>query len=108
MANENNLKPFVKGEDRQKELGKMGGIKSGENKRERKAFKEALLLALDTVKDNKTIQDIGIEALMVRYMSGDLEAFKVVRDTIGEKPTDSLKLGTDEEKPFEVNINVVK
>ena len=41
-------------------------------------------------------------------MAGDLEAFKVVRDTIGEKPTDSLKLGTDEEKPFEVNINVVK
>lgn len=106
MANEGNLKRLTSEEAR--EIGKSGGIASGEARRKRKAFKEALLLALDTVKDNKTIQDIGIEALMVRYMSGDLEAFKVVRDTIGEKPTDSLKLGTDEEKPFEVNINVVK
>ena len=107
MANEQNLKP-VRTKEEARERGKKGGKKSGEVRKRRKAFKEALLLALDTVKDNKTIQDIGIEALMVRYMAGDLEAFKVVRDTIGEKPTDSLKLGADEDKPFEVNINVVK
>ena len=37
------------------------------------------------------------------------KAFEVIRDTIGEKPVDSLKLGNEnEDKPFEVNINVVK
>lgn len=90
MANEQNLKP-VRTESEAREKGRAGGKKSGEVRRERKAFKEALLLALDTKKNNKTIQDIGIDALMERYMIGDLEAFKVVRDTIGEKPTDKVE-----------------
>lgn len=89
MANEQNLKKLTSEEAR--EIGKKGGKKSGEVRKQRKAFKEALLLALDTKKDNKTIQDIGIDALMKRYMMGDLEAFKVVRDTIGEKPTDKVE-----------------
>lgn len=90
MANEQNLKP-VRSKREARERGKKGGKKSGEVRKQRKAFKEALLLALDTKKDNKTIQDIGIDALMERYMIGDLEAFKVVRDTIGEKPTDKVE-----------------
>jgi len=90
MANEQNLKP-VRTKKEARERGKKGGKKSGEVRKQRKAFKEALLLALDTKKDNKTIQDIGIDALMKRYMMGDLEAFKVVRDTIGEKPTDKIE-----------------
>ena len=99
MANESNLKP-VRSKEEARERGKAGGIKSGEVRRERKAFKEALLLALTTKKNDKTIQDIGIDALMERYMIGDLEAFKVVRDTVGEKPTD--KVETD----FTFNIRV--
>jgi len=90
MANESNLKP-VRSKEEARERGKAGGIKSGEVRRERKAFKEALLLALTTKKNDKTIQDIGIDALMERYMIGDLEAFKVVRDTIGEKPVDKVE-----------------
>lgn len=90
MANTENLKP-VRSKEEARERGKKGGKRSGEVRKQRKAFKEALLLALDTKKDNKTIQDIGIDALMKRYMMGDLEAFKVVRDTIGEKPTDKIE-----------------
>ena len=86
--------------------GRKGGIASGEARKRRKAFKEALLLALETKKDDKTIQDIGIDALMEKYMLGDLDAFKVVRDTVGEKPTDKVDLG--QEKPFEVKIEVIK
>ena len=99
MANESNLKP-VRSKEEARERGKAGGIKSGEVRRERKAFKEALLLALTTKKNDKTIQDIGIDALMERYMIGDLEAFKVVRDTVGEKPTDKV------ENDFTFNIRV--
>ena len=105
MANIENLKP-VRTKKEARERGTNGGIKSGEVRRERKAFKEALLLALETKKGNKTIQDIGIDALMDRYMNGDLEAFKTVRDTVGEKPTDKVDIG--QEKPFEVEIKVVK
>ena len=90
MANEKNLKP-VRTKEEARERGKKGGIASGKARQERKAFKEALILALTTKKDNKTIQDIGIDALMTKYMDGDLEAFKIVRDTIGEKPTDKIQ-----------------
>lgn len=104
MANIENLRPCEYKLSR--EEAKKGGKKSGEVRRQRKAFKEALLLALETRKGNKTIQDIGIEALMDRYMNGDLEAFKAIRDTVGEKPTDKVDIG--QEKPFEVEIKVVK
>lgn len=88
------------------ESGRKGGIASGEAKRKRKAFKEALLLALETKKGDKTIQEIGIDAVMEKYMFGDLEAFKVIRDTVGEKPTDKMDISQD--KPFEVKIEVIK
>lgn len=105
MANIENLKP-VRTKEEARIRGTNGGKKSGEVRRERKVFKEALLLALETKKDNKTIQDIGIDALMIKYMNGDLEAFKTVRDTVGEKPTDKVDIGQD--KPFEVKIEVIK
>lgn len=104
MANIENLKPLTT--DKAREIGSKGGKASVEAKRKRKAFKEALLLALETKKDNKTIQDIGIDALMKRFMIGDIEAFRIVRDTIGEKPTDKVDIGQD--KAFEVEIKVVK
>ena len=104
MANIENLRPSEY--KLSQEEAKKGGKKSGEVRRQRKAFKEALLLALETKKGNKTIQDIGINALMEKYMIGDLDAFKTVRDTIGEKPTDKVDIGQD--KPFEVEIKVIK
>lgn len=109
--NQENLIPMNERSEKEvRELGKKGGIKSGEVRRERKAFKEALLLALETkLEDGRTVQDAGIEALMIKYITGDLDVFKAIRDTVGEKPVDSLKLGNEnEDKPFEVNINVVK
>jgi len=90
MANEQNLKPLST--EKAREIGKKGGIASGKAKRERKAFKEALLLALETVQNDKTIQEIGIESLMAKYMGGDLKAFEIVRDTIGEKPTEKQEV----------------
>ena len=109
--NQENLIPMnERSKSEVRELGRKGGIKSGEVRRERKAFKEALLLALDTeLEDGRTVQDVGINALMLKYIDGDLDVFKAIRDTIGEKPVDALKLGNEnEDKPFEVNINVVK
>ena len=91
--NEDNLIPMNERSEKEvRELGKKGGIKSGEVRRERKAFKEALLLALETMtEEGKTIQDKGIESLMKKYIDGDLQAFTIVRDTVGEKPTDKVE-----------------
>ena len=109
--NQENLIPMSeRSKNEVREIARKGGIKSGESRRERKAFKEALLLALETkLEDGRTVQEAGIESLMLKYINGDLDVFKTIRDTVGEKPVDSLKLGNeDDNKPFEVNINVVK
>ena len=84
-----NLTPFnTMDAKKKKEIQSKGGKASGESKRKRKAFREALLEALKGEIDNKMIQDIGIEALMTKFMAGDLKAFELVRDTVGEKPTE--------------------
>lgn len=93
-GNPQNLTPFNKmDKEKAKEIHAKGGKASGVSKRKRKAFKQDLLTALEIIKeDNKTIQDIGVESLMARFMAGDLKAFEIVRDTIGEKPTDKQEV----------------
>ena len=94
MANEQNLKPFSElTESEQREIQSKGGKASGKARRKRKEFKEALKIALTVVMDNnKTVQEIGIEALMDKFMKGDPKVFELIRDTIGEKPTDKQEV----------------
>lgn len=94
MANTKNLKSIAdRTESERREIARKGGKASGKKRRERKEFKEALKTALEIVyKDNKTIQDIGIEALLEKFMQGDLKAFELVRNTIGEAPTDKKEV----------------
>ena len=94
--NEENLKPFKKGEQRQKDLGKMGGIKSGEAKREKKLFKEAIEKQL-----GKSI-DSMITSMIEQANKGNVQAITFLRDTIGEKPTDKVEA----EVNTDVNINI--
>lgn len=91
--NEDNLVPFNQlTEEEQREIASKGGKASVKARRERKAFKEALLLALETMtEEGMTIQDKGIEALMKKYINGDLQAFTIVRDTVGENPTNKVE-----------------
>lgn len=89
MANENNLKPIRKGglsKEEAKKRGQNGGKKSGESRRERKALKEQLLLLLKTGNAQKEL----CTALLEKALSGDVRAFEVIRDTIGEKPVDKV------------------
>ena len=101
--NEENLIPISeRSTEEVREMGRKGGIASGKARRERKALKEALLVALDIEKGDKTVQEIGVEALLQKFMSGDIQAFTTVRDTIGEKPTDKVEAAVNSE----VNINI--
>lgn len=91
MANEQNLKPQAHKLtlDEQSKGGKASGVK----RRKRKEFREALKDALSIVLENdKTVQEVGIEALMAKFMMGDIKAFEVVRDSIGEKPTEKQEV----------------
>ena len=102
MANEENLVSLATRTTKEKrEIAKKGGKKSGEVRAARKKFKEDLLLALETVKGDKTVQQLGIEAIIKKFIAGDMQAFTIVRDTVGEKPADKVEADVKNE----VNIN---
>lgn len=100
MANEQNLKRLSSEEAR--ELGRKGGKASVEARRKRKTLREELLALLETEDYQKKIS----LAMLQEAKAGNTKAFEVIRDTIGEKPKDKVEI--DQDKPFEVNINIKK
>lgn len=86
MANEKNLKP-VRSTSEARKKGKAGGIKSGKVRAERKTLKEELLLLLA---QGNTQNKMSL-ALLKKAMNGDIRAYEVIRDTVGEKPTDKIE-----------------
>lgn len=99
MAGRDNLKVPTSGEAR--EYGRKGGKASAAKRAERKTFREGLLLLLnEPLKDktgvatDKTTQDAVIAGLVKRAISGDVRAAEFIRDTIGEKPVQDVKVST--------------
>ena len=99
MANEQNLRTLSPKEAR--EQGRKGGKASAAKRAERKTFREGLLLLLnEPLKDksgnltDNTTQDAIIAALVKRAANGDTRAFEMIRDTIGEKPVQDVKVST--------------
>lgn len=93
------------------ECGRIGGIKSGETKRRKKAMKETLdvLLSMpmksgkfadiESIKNfaslkgkNINVQEAMIISMLQRAMKGDVKAAEWIRDTSGQKPTDNMNL----------------
>ena len=117
MANAENLKGHgfhEQAASKQRKTARKGGIASGKARREKKQFKETLETLLSMcMEDGKemAVEDItsfkGIkgqnisvqEAILIaqiqKAMKGDTRAAEYVRDTIGQKPSDKVKLETD-------------
>ena len=95
MANEQNLKPSEY--KLSQEEAKKGGIASGKARRERRTLKEELLLMLS----DPEVQEKLSAAIMKKGMDGDIRAFEVIRDTIGEKPKDVFDINSNE-----INIRI--
>lgn len=96
MANEQNLKP-VRTKSEARERGKNGGIKSGEVRKQRKTLKEELLLLLSEGQIQKKIS----LSLIREALDGNTKAYEIIRDTIGEKPQDNVKISGELNNPFE-------
>lgn len=103
MANEQNLRghEFTSDQSREEAArnGRKGGLKSGENRRRRKAFAEAfdtLLQREFTDHNGNKLQ--GVEAIAAKTfqaaMNGDLKAMQIIRDTVGEQPVQKVELDT--------------
>lgn len=78
----------VRSKDEAKKRGSKGGKKSGESRRKRKALREHLEMLLKTKQGDMTAAEALTMAIFEKALGGDVRAFEVIRDTIGEKPVE--------------------
>lgn len=89
MANEQNLKPLnTRAKSVQREIASKGGKARAKKIKEQKTLKEELLLLLA---EGDTQKKISL-ALIKKALNGDTKAFEVIRDSIGQKPTDKQEV----------------
>ena len=95
---EENLIPFTSDQSREEAAknGQKGGIASGEARRRRKSLKEELELLLETGDWQERIS----LAMLNKAATGSERAFEIIRDTIGEKPTDKFGFDDDSRVKF--------
>ena len=97
MANEENLNP-IRTEKEARELGRKGGIASGEARRAKKTMKEMLDYLLDKEIENSktgemvTCREAMLSAMVKKAIKGDVKACQFVRDTSGEAPVTKTEL----------------
>lgn len=97
MANEENLNP-IRTEKEARELGKLGGIASGEARRAKKTMKAMLDYLLDKEIENSktgemvTCREAMLSAMVKKAIKGDVKACQFVRDTSGEAPITKTEL----------------
>lgn len=109
-----NLKP-VRTESEAKEKGKKGGIASGQSRRNIKSIREALKLYLAeaTTVETEEGQEKVTNAFAIAIAAaekakiGDVQAMTFVRDSIGEKPKDTVGITGEDGGKVNVNIKVV-
>lgn len=98
-GNSNNFSALSTDEARKR--GKNGGIKSGQSRKKNKSIREALkaLLSGKVEHNGEIMQGNDAIALSVfeKALSGDVQAFKEIRDTVGEKPVDKVEANVTSE-----------
>ena len=103
-TNPQNLIPqSKKSPEERSKIAKMGGIASGEAKRRKKTFREALEAILETEVLDKNGNKIdlltAISAKQIEKANkGDTKAFEVIRDTIGQKPVERVEISDIDSK----------
>lgn len=95
--NDENLQP-VRTKKEARERGANGGRKSGESKRKKKLLKECLDALLEMeYEDRNGNTALGAEtisvALFKKAQAGNIKAFEVLRDTVGQKPAERVEIG---------------
>ena len=123
MTNSQNLKPIKKGElssEEAKKRGSIGGKKSVEKRREKKELKEifSTFLAMNATDNMKAKvldvfpqlenESLSMKATLVgvmikKILEGDVKAFELMRDTIGEKPIDKAEI--KQKIPTQIFVN---
>lgn len=88
--------------EERKEKARKAGLASAESRRKKKLLKDELLAILDGKTQDKDGTEIThrqkISCVLVeRAEAGDVKAIEVLRDTIGEKPSEKFITATSDE-----------
>lgn len=115
--NEESLKNLKKGKQFSKDYQPTPEAKS-QGQKNAKTMRETLEILLAKEITNKagetaTTREAISVSLIKKAMSGDVRAFEVIRDTIGEKPTDKIdatntNIDITDQKVIENVINKIK
>ena len=77
--------------EKQRKIAKQGGVASGKARAERKRLREELLDLLET---SPELQAEMCVQLINKARRGNVQAFKAIRDTIGEAQPQAVRLDT--------------
>ena len=91
--NEDNLIPMSeRTKEEQRKIARMGGIASGKARQEKKLLKDLLEEALSKgTETNNEYVNITL-ALIKEANRGNVKAYEVIRDTLGQKPVEEVKV----------------
>ena len=119
MANEQNLKPRQLTTEEAAKIGSMGGKKSAEVRRQRKAMKEQMELLLSMPFKNKELKEkfkkVGINtsgmdnqmamlvAMFQSALNGNTQGFNAIREVVGERVQEIKINASIDEKVKELN-----
>lgn len=118
IRRQKNLTKFDKmDKDKHLAISAKGGVNSANAKKERKRMREQLemllSLPLQDVDIKERLKALGIDesnsdnqmavvvAAWERASAGDMKAFELIRDTIGEKPTEKYEQSVQVKNPYE-------
>lgn len=84
--------------EEQREIARKGGIASGKAKREKKMLKDLLEEALSKGTETNNEYVNITKALIKEANKGNVKAYEVIRDTLGQKPKEVIEVSktTDE------------
>lgn len=100
--------------EERRESARNAGRASGESRRRLRTFREVARAILDSPETDPDVLEllrlIGLEgtkrdaltlAQITKAGKGDTDAFRIIRDTIGEKPAEQVELGGMADRPIE-------
>ena len=97
-GHENLIPQSKRTKEKQREIARMGGIASGKARKEQRMLKDLLEEALS--KGTETNNEyINITAALIKEANkGNVKAYEVIRDTLGQKPIEKVEVSktTDE------------
>lgn len=79
----------------QREIASAGGKKSAATRRRKKLLRELLEIAMERPCGDVTTAEAMTVALLKKALSGDVKAFEVVRDTLGQKPAGEIRMNAE-------------